>query len=121
MPPPPRDINRYLSRIRDFFLQRKYVINNRYAFEQVNRDVPTPTLPEGITHKLSANYYYTRDGRRESKPATIVTSQSTALLSDGGAESEPDSNKAEMRPGMFTPGPGLNPVTGRPDGPSPFR
>ena len=51
------------------------------------RDQPPPSIPEGVTHKLSANYYYTRDGRRESRPMTSVySSSSTPLLAEGTAE-----------------------------------
>ena len=52
------------------------------------RDVPTPNLPPGITHKLSANYYYTRDGRREAHPATTVYGAQSTKQLDSGEQAE---------------------------------
>ena len=49
------------------------------------RDIPEPSLPPGISHKLASNYYYTRDGRRESQPPKQVVADTTAKLESGEA------------------------------------
>lgn len=56
------------------------------------RDIPTPNLPEGATHKLSANYYYTRDARREKVPPKVICSAvAQARIESGQPEAASES------------------------------
>ena len=41
----------------------------------------TPNLPEGPSHKLAANGYYTRDGRREVHPPTVLADGTKVITS----------------------------------------
>ena len=43
--------------------------------------MPPPNLPDGPSHKLADNYYYTRDGRRECIPPKVLVSGRAGLLS----------------------------------------
>ncbi|KAF4528855.1 hypothetical protein B566_EDAN017201 [Ephemera danica] len=82
-----------------FLLQRNHINALRFADNIAARTQPPPDLPEGPAHKLSANYYYTRDARREVAPPKILaTGGRPALLTS----SEKEAAASEKKPA--TPG-----------------
>lgn len=50
------------------------------------RTQPAPNLPDGPNHKLSSNYYLTRDARRLVTPPEEIMSGGRKLLADASGE-----------------------------------
>lgn len=82
-----REIGPVLQKMREVLLGRRHMNNLRFPHVVATRDwdsVPA-NLPPGPSHLLSANGYYTRDGRREVHPPTVLADGAKALESGEGA------------------------------------
>lgn len=91
-----RDISPILQKLRDFMLGRHHTIALRFPAQVASRSPPLPNLPEGPSHRLFANYYYARDGRREVTPPEPITKQTQ--IAETSAAGAPAKKKS-------TPGP----------------
>ena len=84
----------FLCLIRNFLLGR--VNNNplRFIDQCAIRPGPPANLPPGPSHKVSGNYYFTRDGRREVTFPTMIVDASQAKAITAG----PEETAAEATP-----------------------
>lgn len=58
----------------------------RYTPLVAARTQPDPILPDGEAHKLSANHYALRDGRREAAPPIVIIEGGQRKLIEAGGE-----------------------------------
>ncbi|KAJ8896156.1 hypothetical protein PR048_001499 [Dryococelus australis] len=101
----PRNVAPALQVFREFLLGRKFTNALRFADGVSRRTQPLPVLPEGPSHKLAANYYCLRDGRREAAPPLLVASPNVkATISSTADASETAVAVGKIRPTAPTPG-----------------
>ncbi|XP_023138067.1 NADH dehydrogenase [ubiquinone] 1 alpha subcomplex subunit 7 [Amphiprion ocellaris] len=97
---------RLIQRLRNFLSGHDLQAKLQLRYEEVaKRTQPPPKLPVGPSHKYAANYYYTRDGRRESVPATVVMSSQKALTAGSEVAETP---KVPVTPGAVYKEPSLS-------------
>ena len=69
-----REVGPLAQKLRGLLLGRTNMNPLRFPKVMATRDWDQvePNLPPGPSHKLSANGYYTRDGRRDVHPPTVL-------------------------------------------------
>ncbi|XP_019873299.1 NADH dehydrogenase [ubiquinone] 1 alpha subcomplex subunit 7 [Aethina tumida] len=80
------DVNPFLQLVRNFLLGRKHTLALRFQDTIATRSPPPPVLPDGPSHRLNANYYYTRDARREVQPPEVLAPKPKEI--EAGAEGQ---------------------------------
>lgn len=85
-----RKVGPLVTEIRAFLMGRYPKNSLRFQPQVAPRPGPEANLPEGCSHKVAANYYFTRDGRREVMPDKVLADNTASgaklALSAGEAE-----------------------------------
>ncbi|KAK5646807.1 hypothetical protein RI129_005271 [Pyrocoelia pectoralis] len=93
-----RDVSPLIQKLRNFLGGRKVTLSLRLQKDIASRSPDPPNLPDGPSHLLNKNYYYTRDARREVQPPPVVAPQTVIAASASGKSTCENRNKC-VRPG----------------------
>ena len=101
-----REISPFLQKMRALFLGRVIKHPLRFQPEVASRPGPEANLPEGPSHRLATNYYFTRDARREvERPNELADNSATKAIEAGGKEAkETETAKIQLPKVGKTPG-----------------
>ncbi|KFM66514.1 NADH dehydrogenase [ubiquinone] 1 alpha subcomplex subunit 7, partial [Stegodyphus mimosarum] len=102
---PPRDLAPLLRWFRNALLGRDYKTALRFQDKLATRSPPPPKLPDGPSHKLFDNYYFTRDGRRQAHPPLIlIEGTKRKAITAGIKENVEAKSVTSQKIGAITPG-----------------
>lgn len=100
---PTREVSPLVAKFRAFLMGRTHTNNLRFQEALAERPGPQANLPEGPSHKLAFNYYYTRDGRRDvAPPKVLADAQEVLALASGEGQAKAVAAKPK------TPGAAVN-------------
>ncbi|XP_059197658.1 NADH dehydrogenase [ubiquinone] 1 alpha subcomplex subunit 7 [Centropristis striata] len=95
-----------IQRLRNYLSGQNLQAKLQLRYEEIaKRTQPPPKLAVGPSHKFADNYYFTRDGRRESVPATVIMSSQKALTAGSEVAEAP---KPAVTPGATYKEPSLS-------------
>ena len=98
----PREISPLLIKLRQALIGRNGMNPLRFAKEMAPRPGPEANLPPGPAHKLKANYYFSRDGRREvAPPVVLATAQKVIGSGQSQVQDASAGRKKSNTPGPF--------------------
>ncbi|XP_003215458.1 NADH dehydrogenase [ubiquinone] 1 alpha subcomplex subunit 7 [Anolis carolinensis] len=90
-----------VRRLHNFFSGRDLQAKLQLRYMEISkRTQPPPHLPVGPNHKLAANSYCARDGRRETFPPVILVSPQKALPAASPGSSVATVEKKPVMPGF---------------------
>ena len=96
-----REISPMLIKVRQVLIGRPGMNPLRFPKEFAPRPGPEANLPPGPSHKLAANYYLSRDGRRSVAPPEVVASAQKVIASGQAQVAEVAPRKMSKTPGPF--------------------
>ncbi|GIY04764.1 complex I-B14.5a [Caerostris extrusa] len=82
----PRDLSPLMRWFRRKLLGRDFKNALRFQDFVATRSPPPPNLPDGPSHKLSSNYYFTRDGRHAARPPIVLLGDASRKAIASGAK-----------------------------------
>ncbi|GFY46943.1 NADH dehydrogenase 1 alpha subcomplex subunit 7 [Trichonephila inaurata madagascariensis] len=101
----PRDLSPLLRWFRKSLLGREFKNSLRFQDLVSTRSPPPPSLPDGSSHKLFSNYYYTRDGRRMARPPVVLLEDAKRKAITAGVKENTESKGiTSKKVGQIMPG-----------------